>query len=352
MMKKILIIEDNFEVRENLEEILELSDYSVVTAADGIEGVAAALKQQPDLILCDVMMPRLDGFGVLRILSQKSATSDIPFIFLTAKSEKEDFRLGMNLGADDYITKPFEHKELLDAIEIRLKKSERLEQLFEQNPLENKTLLDEARGQKELEQLAKAKETRQYRNRDFLFSEGNLPKYLFYILSGKVKTYRSNEFGKDYITDIYKKGDFLGFHSLINGVIYHESAAALEETEVCLIPKNDFFELLSGSPDFTARFIKLLSKNITEKEEELLRLAYNSTRKRVADALIKLHQKFNTQGTRPIHILRDDLASMVGTTKESVSRMLTDFKSEQLIDVDSHGAITVLKAQELEDIPN
>jgi CRP-like cAMP-binding protein len=351
-MKKILVIEDNFEVRENLAEILEISDYAVVTAGDGIQGVETALKEHPDLILCDVMMPRLDGFGVLRILSQKPATSDIPFIFLTAKSDKEDFRLGMNLGADDYITKPFEHKELLDAIDIRLKKSERLEKLFEQNPLENKTLLDEARGQKELEKLAQAKEIRRYRNRDYLFSEGDSPKYLFYVVCGKVKAYRTNEFGKDYITEIYKKGDFLGFHPLINGVSYHESAAVMEDTEICLIPKDDFFELLSGSPDFTARFIKLLSKNITEKEEELLRLAYNSTRKRVADALIKLHHKFNETGSHPISILRDDLASMVGTTKESVSRMLTDFKSENLIDVDSHGAITVLKEQDLEEIPN
>ncbi len=351
-MKKILIIEDNEDVRENLQEILELVDYEVHTAVDGIDGVEAALSLKPNLILCDVMMPRLDGFGVLRILSQKPATADIPFIFLTAKSEKEDFRLGMNLGADDYITKPFDHKELLDAIQKRLEKAERLEQLFEKNPLENKTLLNEARGQEELLKLAQAKEIRRYRSQDFLFTEGSIPKYLFYIISGKVKIYRSNELGKDYITAVFSKGDFLGFHALINGDNYHESAAILEDAEICLIPKQDFFDLLSGSPDFIARFIKLLSQNISEREEELLSLAYNSTRKRIANALLKLHRKFNIGSPQAIHILRDDLASMVGTTKESVSRMLTDFKSEKLIDIDKKGAITILRAIQLETIPN
>ena len=111
-MKKILVIEDNGEVRENLEEILELSGYDVLTAEDGKVGVEKALTDPPDLILCDVMMPHLDGFGVLNILSKKSSTANVPFIFLTAKAEKSDFRRGMNLGADDYITKPFHLAEL------------------------------------------------------------------------------------------------------------------------------------------------------------------------------------------------------------------------------------------------
>lgn len=121
-MKRILVIEDNFEVRENIAEILALSHYTVLTAENGKVGVRLAQENTPDLILCDVMMPELDGFGVLHILSQNPITSQIPFIFLTAKAEKTDFRKGMNLGADDYITKPFDDAELLNAIEVRLKK--------------------------------------------------------------------------------------------------------------------------------------------------------------------------------------------------------------------------------------
>ena len=119
-VNKILIIEDNPDVRENVAEILELSGYRVSTAENGKIGVQLASKEQPNLIICDVMMPELDGFGVLHILSKNPKTDSIPFIFLTAKAEKVDFRKGMNLGADDYITKPFDHKELFKVTSKRI----------------------------------------------------------------------------------------------------------------------------------------------------------------------------------------------------------------------------------------
>lgn len=132
-MKKILVIEDNLEVRENTCEILELSGYKVFSAENGKVGIQAALDHMPDLIICDVMMPVLDGFGTLKILHKNPKTTHIPFIFLTAKAEKDDFRRGMNLGADDYITKPFTDIELLEAIEIRLEKYQHAAPSFTQN---------------------------------------------------------------------------------------------------------------------------------------------------------------------------------------------------------------------------
>ena len=116
-MKKILLIEDNLDVRENTEEILSLANYKVFTAANGKIGVELAHTEKPDLIICDIMMPELDGYGVLHILSKNEDTARIPFIFLTAKTEKSDIRKGMNLGADDYLTKPFDDTDLLNAIE-------------------------------------------------------------------------------------------------------------------------------------------------------------------------------------------------------------------------------------------
>ena len=107
-MKKILLIEDNKDVRENTAEILRLAPYEVVTAKNGKEGVELAQSEKPDLIICDIMMPVLDGHGVLHLLSKNEETSGIPFIFLTAKAERSDFRKGMEMGADDYLTKPFE----------------------------------------------------------------------------------------------------------------------------------------------------------------------------------------------------------------------------------------------------
>lgn len=127
-MKKILIIEDEPEMRRNLAMVLRLEQFQPIAAENGRVGVELATKELPDLILCDVMMPELDGHGVLQALRGNSDTAAIPFIFLTAKGEKEDLRSGMNLGADDYLTKPVPKAELLKAIVARLQRSEQTAQ--------------------------------------------------------------------------------------------------------------------------------------------------------------------------------------------------------------------------------
>lgn len=347
-MKKVLVIEDNLEVRENLAEILELSGYEVYTAENGKVGVQQARSTRPDIILCDVMMPELDGFGVLRILDQNPQTADIPFVFLTAKAEKDDFRKGMNLGADDYITKPFDDVELLDAIEMRLKKSERIKKSFDGTPTGLNNFISEARGQQELNKLSENRELQRFRKKDLIYEEGQYAKRLYFIASGKVKTFKTNDVGKEYIIKIHKAGEFLGYQALIREDKYHESASALEETEVNLVPKEDFFALLYNNRDFSARFIKMLADNMEDQEEQLLSLAYNSIRKRVAESLLVLQERFAKEG---ISILRDDLASMVGTAKESVIRTLTDFKNEGLIKIEG-GTIAILNADKLAMMPN
>jgi len=123
---KILVIEDDPSVRENLKDLLEENDYQVWLAENGKRGIAIANKNMPDLIICDIMMPQTDGLRVLRSLSKKTETAVIPFIFLTALAEMDDFRKGMMLGADDYITKPYDVPELLDVIKRKLEKKERL----------------------------------------------------------------------------------------------------------------------------------------------------------------------------------------------------------------------------------
>src|SRR5690349_458081 len=126
MSYNILLIEDNPEMADNISSILQLAKYNVIYAPNGKVGVDLAQQNKPDLILCDVMMPVLDGHGVLHILNSDPETVNIPFIFLTAKADRSDFRAGMNLGADDYITKPFDGVDLLKVVEMRLKKSELL----------------------------------------------------------------------------------------------------------------------------------------------------------------------------------------------------------------------------------
>ncbi len=123
-MYKILIIEDEDTIRENIGDMLRTENFIVVEAEDGRVGIQMALEEHPDLILCDVMMPEVEGYEVLNEILHHSAANLIPFIFLSAKTTKEDLRVGMNLGADDYLTKPFTRKELLSAVNTRLAKQE------------------------------------------------------------------------------------------------------------------------------------------------------------------------------------------------------------------------------------
>jgi DNA-binding NarL/FixJ family response regulator len=123
-MKKILVIEDEPEMRRNIAALLRYYDYEPIAAENGQVGVEVARREKPDLILCDVMMPELDGYGVLQALQTDASLARIPFIFLTAKGEKDDLRSGMNLGADDYLTKPVANADLVRAIETRLRRSQ------------------------------------------------------------------------------------------------------------------------------------------------------------------------------------------------------------------------------------
>jgi DNA-binding NarL/FixJ family response regulator len=123
-MKKILVIEDEPEMRRNITTLLRYYDYEPIAAENGRVAVEMARREKPDLILCDVMMPELDGYGVLQELQSDASLAQIPFIFLTAKGEKDDLRSGMNLGADDYLTKPVVNADLVRAIESRLRRSE------------------------------------------------------------------------------------------------------------------------------------------------------------------------------------------------------------------------------------
>ena len=332
-MKKIVLIEDNAQVRENTAEILELANFKVLTAANGKVGIELINKEMPDLIICDIMMPELDGYGVLHIISKNTETAKIPLIFLTAKAEREDLRKGMNMGADDYLTKPFDESELLDAVESRLRKHEMLKAEYARNADGLHEFINEARQFADLKELSTDRKVRTYKKRTNIYLEGDSPLHLILINSGKIKTYRTNEDGKELITGTYVAGDYIGYNALIQDSEYTDSAMTLEETEICNIPKDDFFKLLYGSREVSGKFIKMLSNNLNEREEKLLHLAYNTVRQRVAAALIELHSKISEEDQASgFYISREDLANMVGTATESVIRVLSDFKDESLLE--------------------
>ena len=350
-MNKILLIEDNSDVRENTAEILQLARYDVLTAENGKSGVELAIAEKPDLIICDIMMPVLDGYGVLHMLNKNPDTSAIPFIFLTAKSERSDFRKGMELGADDYISKPFEETQLLNAVEIRLKKLEQLRQNFTQDLPGVNAFFDSAAQHINERITEKAREVQKYRKKSILFQEGHRPLFLYFLVSGKVKSYRSNEDGKELITHIHTAGDFIGYTPILEESSYKDSAEILEDAEVMLIPRDEFVKLITMDNQVARQFIRLLTRNVVGHEDRLINLAYNSVRKRVANGLLEVLQKYrnSTAENPPLAISREDLAQVVGTATESLIRTLSEFKTDKLIDINS-GKIVVLQETKLRNL--
>ena len=352
-MKKILLIEDNTDVRENTSEILRLAQYEVVTAVNGKEGVEKAQTEKPDIIICDIMMPVLDGHGVLHMLSKKEETASIPFIFLTAKAERSDMRKGMEMGADDYLTKPFDDVELLNAIESRLKKNDILRKEFTKNIGGYNEFVQEAKGFDSLKELSLQHEKKTIKKKEDIYAEGSFPKGIYFINKGKVKTYQTNDQGKELITELYKEGEFFGYLSLLQNEAYTNSAGALEDSEIYLIPKDDFFALMYKNTEVSKKFIEMLSNDLRENEKQLVKLAYNSVRKRVAEALVKLSDKYKTEGSEKfsMNLSREDLANMVGTATETVIRTLSDFKEEKYIEV-AGGTISIVNYDKLAHMKN
>ena len=346
-MKKILLIEDNPEVRENTSEILSLANYDVVTAENGRVGVELAQKVQPDLIICDIMMPELDGYGVLHILSKSEHTANIPFIFLTAKTEKTDIRKGMNLGADDYLTKPFDDTDLLNAIEARLRKSTMLQKQYEASAEGLDNFIRDARQLLDFSDLGKDRKVKLFRKKSEVYSEGDMPLNVYFVKSGNIKTFKSHPDGKELIINIYTANDFFGFEPVLENVNYHESAVAMQDSELVTIPRHDFMMMIQSHPDVSKSFINLLCKKVADREARLLNLAYNSVRQRTAEALLKSENLKDSKSV--IAISRDDLAKMVGTASESVIRVLSDFKDEGLIEIEG-GRIRITQGAKLEKV--
>ncbi len=348
MGKKILIIEDNHDVRDNLAEILEFARYEVIQAENGKIGVAKAISENPDLIICDIMMPEKDGYEVLSNLSKMESTASIPFIFLTAKAEKSDLRRGMNMGADDYITKPFEESDVLTAIESRIRKKELLKKTYSQDLKGLDDFLNDVGGREKLLKLTENRKHRTYKKKEFIYHEGDQPSYLYYINKGSVKIYKISENGKEFILEILREGEFFGYTSLLENNVYSDFAETMEATELTLIPKDDFVELINQNRDVAARFIRLLTAEVKDKENQILNLAYNSVKRRLADTLLNLSQQFdeNTFFT----VSREDLASMVGTATETVIRSISEFKDMGILEVQGR-QIKIKDSEKLATIP-
>jgi CheY-like chemotaxis protein/CRP-like cAMP-binding protein len=350
MEKSILVIDDNKDIRENTAEILDLAGYKTFTAANGKLGVELALKEKPSVIICDIMMPELDGYGVLHLLRKNADTENIPFIFLTAKTERGDFRKGMEMGADDYITKPFEDIELLNAVEVRLKRTQVLDQQYTPTPQGLTQFLQNVKSAGLVPSLSDQYDIESYGKKQTLYKEGKRPRFLYYLVKGKVKGFKSHEDGKEYITNLYSDGDFIGYTALIEDANYDDSTTILEAADIMQIPKDDFLQMVYSDISIASKFIHIITQNVKEKETRLLNLAYGSLRKRVAKALVDIVAKFNLkEQTTPIEISREDIAQYVGVATESLIRTLSDFKAEGHIEIKS-GKIIVNRVEKLSNL--
>ena len=350
-MKTVLLIEDDIVLRENTTELLELSGYTVLYASNGKTGVALAKKELPDIIICDIMMPELDGYSALKILSNNKATKYIPFIFLSAKSERSDVRKGMNLGADDYITKPFTEDDLISAIESRLAKVSILQEL---NTLTKSEILQP--NQTELKTLNDLKnffddygDEFMFNKEDVIYHEDDHSNYIYLINQGAVKCYRIDGHGKELVTALYKEDDLFGYTSFTQNIPHKETATALTNTKLVGISIIDFSDILDKNHKVVLELIELLTHDLSNVKEQLLQMAYGTVNKKTATTILKFAEKINRKPEDPIKISRNDLASVAGIASETLIRALTEFKKQGIIKAEGRN-IKVIDIEKLKSI--
>jgi len=349
-MKKILLIEDDLILRENTAELLEFSDYEVITASNGKIGLDMATNHLPDIIVCDIMMPELDGYGVLEALAKNNTTKYIPFIFLSAKTERQDVRKGMDLGADDYISKPFQEDELVSAIESRIAKAAILkdERTKIQNVQENGT--EELRTLNDLKIFFDDNGTLfNYKKNHIIYEEGNNSNFIYLIIKGVIKCHKFDDQGKELTTALHKEDDLFGYTSFTQNIPYQETATVLKDTEMVGVSKSELKEVLNNNHKLTLELIQLLTDDLKDVKDQLLQMAYGTVHEKTASTIIKFAEKLNRKPDEPIRISRNDLASVAGIATETLIRTMSNFKKQGLIEMDGRN-IKILDLQKLRHI--
>lgn len=345
MKKTILLIEDDEILSNNVAELLEVANYNVLIAHNGKRGVEVARNELPDLIISDIMMPELDGYGVYEILRRNKDTRTIPFIFLTVKSDPGDIRKGMNMGVDDYITKPFDEQDLLMAVRNRLAKRAMYPSGNRKN-LDHSLIHDLENLQ---EYFRREGESVDIEKHEEVFQEDRIAAAVYFLESGMVKTFRLDEYGKELITGVHKGGNFLGFYGFKTSTRYPESAEALEKTEAFKVSSEDFIQKLLLSQDLTIEFAQLLSDDLSSLKTHLLEMAYGSVLKKTTNTILQFAEEIQGDPHAYIKISRSDLASVAGISTESFIRSLSCLKKEGLIDIVGRN-IKILDLQKLHKI--
>ncbi|TDU39472.1 Crp-like helix-turn-helix protein [Gelidibacter sediminis] len=348
-MKRLLLIEDDTVLRENTAELLELSDFEVITAPNGKIGMQFAKEHLPDLIVCDIMMPEMDGYEVLEALAKENSTKHIPFIYLSAKTERNDVRKGMNLGADDYITKPFSEEELISAIESRLAKVSILKEIHEKGETvpENRS---ELRTLNDLKNFFDDNgDTIHVAEGDHIYEEGQHANTIYLIIKGLVKCHILDEQGKELTTALHKEDDLFGYTSFSENTSYQETATAIQKTELVGVSKNTLKGILNTNHQVTMELIDLLTEDIKGTKDQLLQMAYSSVHKKTATTILKFAEKLNKKSDEAIRISRNDLASVAGIATETLIRTMSSFKKEGILEIEGRN-IKIIDIEKLKSI--
>jgi CRP/FNR family cyclic AMP-dependent transcriptional regulator len=321
-VKKILIIEDDEAFLKNAIEILELSSYEVAGCRDGKTGVRKAGEWNPDMILCDIMIPHLDGFGVLQAIRNSENLRNVLFIFITGRPDQDYYRKGMELGADDFLSKPFSATDLIKAVETRFKRHELTNST---NNLSGIITTDDF--SKTLELFLKKFPEVPVRKGAPLFESGQIPRFICYMRSGLIRRTKTDYAGKELTSALHTEGDFIGLVEFLNGTVYKESATALMDSYINLIPVAEFFTALQEQPGLCSHILRQLAIHAGIHQELLINLAWQDMRGKVAFALIRLHRISEKMGSPDFTIKqsRQVIASLAGVAKESAIRVIIEF---------------------------
>ncbi len=346
-MKTILVIESDAKARDAYTQILNTAGYQTITAIDGDIGINKSINNTPDLILCNVTLRNIDGFSVLAVLSKNILTSNIPFIFVSTTFELDVFRKGMDMGADDFITRPFQDNQLVKAVDSRINK------FMAHNPsLENSSNaanninLDDIPN---IYEIISQSNYRRLKKKQTLYFEGDHTQGVYFLDEGCIKTFKLNSDGRELITNLYQPKTFIGLGYLLLNSPLADTAEAIENCSLYFTPKKTMLELLDEYPTLSQYFVKILSINLKQKEEQLVEIAYESVTKRLSKVLIRLNK--NASPIDHFAVTRDDLAGLTGIATETVSRILSDLKHQNLIEKNG-SFIHIINLQKLEALKN
>jgi len=349
-MKRILLIGDTPAAGNNTREILALSNFNILTAQNPAEAGVLASKTPPDLLICDLAGPDADLQATLGSVQQEPILKHLPLIVFTSDADKANTRRIMDLGADDYLVKPFEGIELLRAVDACLEKQQRRQQVqHPANPMHDPIpTADIANSWQPADQ-----DPQYYRKKKMLYNEGHRASQVWYIVDGKIITYLVHPDGKELITGIHGPGECVGCTAVLGRGAHTDNARVFEDAQLIGISRQEFLTILQSDSAFARQLVHWLAQTVGAADAGLLNFAYSSLRKKVANGILQLAANLRQQkeGKRYITISRENLAAFVGSAPESLTRTLGDFRKEGLIDI-SDGRIWLLDEEKLKNMLN